>query len=741
MKRTRFRFSMSFALLFAVLFCGGLQSAAAWDGSNHRVLDAGQQPNDRRLQPPKDLDGYFPFEVPESKAAWEQRQAELKHRVQVAVGLYPMPEKTPLNAVIHGKVQRDGFTVEKVYFESLPGHFVSGLLFRPEGPVNKKRPAVLSPHGHGGRMQDYGEANMQKLIDSGAELHAKSGRFPKLARCAQLARMGCVVFIFDMLGYVDSHQISYEVAHRYAKRRPEFEGKDGWGFYSPQAEARLHSILGLQTWNCIRGLDFLESLPDVDAERMAVTGGSGGGTQTILLGALDDRHIAGFPNGMVSTSMQGGCTCENCSLLRIGTGNVELAALFAPRPQGMTAANDWTKEMMSKGYPQLQQLYAMLDVPDHVYCEEMLHFPHNYNAVTRRIMYEWMNEHLNLGLDTPIIEEDWEPLSKEEYTVWNEQHPAPEGGPDYERKLLQQMNERDLRALQHHAPEGPQETNNYLSTVRNGWEVLIGRDLPKAEDVQRTKVWKETRAGYLEFGDLLTLTTHGEQLPILSVYPKSVEWNQQVVLWIDGKGKAGLFPNGTPHPDLLRLIDAGYSVVGVDLFGQGEFTTNGEPLQQNPTVKNPRQFAGYTYCYNDTVFARQVHDILTVVAWVNGDEHSPKALHAVGVNGGGALLAAARSIVGDELDAVAVDTQKFRFNDLTDWQDAQFLPGAVKYGDVPTLLALSAPHKLWVGGETAVPEIVQTAYEAAGAEASARLKSADGRLDTTSAAVDYILAN
>ncbi|MCP4511641.1 MAG: hypothetical protein GY826_35165, partial [Fuerstiella sp.] len=108
--------------LVLILLC--CPSIFAADATNHRVFDAGQQPDDSRLEAPKDLNGYFPFEVPESKAAWEQRQAELKQRVLVATGLWPMPEKTPLNAVIHGKVKRDGFTVEKVYFESLPGHFV-----------------------------------------------------------------------------------------------------------------------------------------------------------------------------------------------------------------------------------------------------------------------------------------------------------------------------------------------------------------------------------------------------------------------------------------------------------------------------------------------------------------------------------------------------------------------------------------------------------------------------------------
>ena len=250
------------------------------------------------------------------------------------------------------------------------------------------------------------------------------------------------------------------------------------------------------------------------------------------------------------------------------------------------------------------------------------------------------------------------------------------------------MNERDLDALHHHAPEGDTETQNYFRTVRTAWETLIGRVLPKSEDVQRTKVWKEERAGYLEFGDIISLTARGEQLPIISVYPKSVEWNQQVVLWIDGQGKAGMFPDGKAHPNLLKLIDKGFSVVGIDLYGQGEFTTNGVALTENPTVDNPRQFAGFTYCYNDTVFARRVHDILTVTAWVNGDEHSPKALHALGVNGGAQLLAAARVIASDEFKTVAIDNDDFRFADLTSWKHADFLPGAIKYGDLPALLKI-----------------------------------------------------
>ena len=165
---------------------------------------------------------------------------------------------------------------------------------------------------------------------------------------------------------------------------------ENWGLYSPQAEAHLQSIMGLQTWNAVRSLDFLLELPEVDPQRVAITGASGGGTQTMLLAGIDPRIALSFPAVMVSTAMQGGCTCENASLLRVGTGNVEFAGLFAPKPQGMTTADDWTKEMSTKGFPELKRLYGLLGGADRVMLQRGEHFPHNYNAVSRTAFYNWL---------------------------------------------------------------------------------------------------------------------------------------------------------------------------------------------------------------------------------------------------------------------------------------------------------------------------------------------------------------
>lgn len=728
--------------LFAVLVglglaIGNLSSPAVAGDIDLKVYEAGKLPKDKRLGPQKHLNAYFPMNIPSSKADWQLRAQEVRQQVLVATGLWPMPERTPLNPVIHGKVQREGFTVEKVYFEAVPSHFVTGLLFRPDDGKSGKRPGVLCPHGHGGRLQDYGESKMAQLIKSGAEKFEASGRYPKLARCAQLARMGCVVFIFDMLGYADSQQISYQLAHRFAKQRPEFDTKDRWGLYSTQAELRLQSIMGIQTWNSVRCLDFLAGLPDVDAKRLAVTGGSGGGTQTILLCAIDPRPIAAFPQGMVSTSMQGGCTCENCSLLRVGTGNVELTALFAPKPQAMTAANDWTKAMMTEGYPMLQKVYGLYGAKDNVFCEPQLHFPHNYNYATRAIMYSWFNKHLGMGLDEPIIETDYKPLTPEEYTVWNDEHPKPEGGDDYEIAFLKDLDARSNELLAKATPTDKDSLSAFNQLVGGAFDTIIGRGLPNADDIQRTKIDKVKANGYIYFEDTLRLTTHEEEIPVISLFPLATPWNKQVVIWVDGLGKQGLYENGELKSQVRRLIDGGYSVMSADLLLQGEFLADGQPIRQTPKVGNSREFAGYTYGYNHTVFASRVHDILTLVSFVKHDDHGTKQIHLVGANGACPLAAAARAVAGDAIGKAAVQSDGFRFADLKSFRDPDFIPGAVKYGDLPALLALSAPQPLFVGGEPKTPDLTKAAYAAVGESKKLLVTS---RQDFADAAVDWLLS-
>src|SRR5262249_47028433 len=157
------------------------------------------------------------------------------------------------------------------------------------------------PHGHwlNGRFYQANEGEVQAQLKQRAEKTGEGARYPLQARCAMLARMGCVVFHYDMVGVADSKQTGH---------RP--------GFTAADAELRLQFFVGLQTWHSIRALEFLLSRPEVDARRIGVTVASGGGTQTFMLCAVDDRPTLAVPAFMVSTSMQGACICDHCSYLR-----------------------------------------------------------------------------------------------------------------------------------------------------------------------------------------------------------------------------------------------------------------------------------------------------------------------------------------------------------------------------------------------------------------------------------------
>ncbi|MEX2138840.1 MAG: alpha/beta hydrolase family protein [Pirellulales bacterium] len=663
------------------------------DKQDASTSSAAAVPDDQRLGPPKDLNGYFPFKPYKSRAEWDQRAEQLRRQLLVATGLWPMPERTPPRAVVHGKVDRDEYTVEKVIIESWPGHYVTGNLYRPKGKSGKL-PAVLCPHGHwnNGRFYDAGEAALKAQIKSGGEKHSPSGRFPLQARCVQLARMGCVVFHYDMLGYADSVQIPHSVAHGFRDRRPHMEGSKDWGFFSPQAELHLQSILGLQTYNSVRALDWLSELPDVDATRIGVTGASGGGTQTFVLCAIDPRPAVAFPAVMVSTAMQGGCTCENCSYLRIGTGNIEIAALIAPRPLGMTAADDWTKEMETKGFPELKEHYKLFGLPENVTLAALLQFDHNYNYPSRAAMYEWMNRHLRLDLPTPIVEANFKPLSREEMSVWTDEHPTPSGdavGEAYEQKLLRQMTEaaaKQIRVPIDSLVGAPASgTKDWETVVETAWDVLLGRRLPNADAVRFNVSNTVDRGSYaLERGQI-EYAAMNERLPSVFLLPKDSK--NETVIWLDQRGKAALFDSSAePVAAIKKLLDAGVTVVGVDLLHQGDFLTGNDP-ETKLRIQHPRNYAGFTYGYNYPLFSKRVHDVLSTIAAVRN--RTPKVrIGLFGSDSASAWAMAAVLQAPKTVDALMVGN-RFRFREIQTIGDSNLVPGAVKYGDVEALQRLA----------------------------------------------------
>lgn len=687
--------------------------AASPTPTSLRVMPPGEAPPDRRLGALRDLDTYCPFTPPQTREAWEARAARLKRQLRVALGLWPWPERTPLNAAVHRTIDRDDYIVEQVVLESVPGHFVTGSVYKPRNRAGRL-PAVLTPHGHwpGGRFQDVPDAEAQTALRTKAELTEEAAHHPLQARAVQLARMGVVTFLIDMLGYADSVQVPIEVAHKLFTARPDMETAERWGFFSPQAELHVQSVMGLQIWNAMRALDYLAARDDVDASRIGVTGASGGATQTFILGVLDDRPAALFPAVMVSTGMQGGCTCENANYLRVGTGNVEIAALIAPRPLGMTAADDWTKTFETDGYPDLRRLFELVGAPDHVTLRAFLQFPHNYNAPSRAVMNDWFNRHLHLGWDAVPPERPFRPLTQAEATVWDTSHPAPRGGPEHERAVVAWMTGDATRALDAIAPRDAATATRFRATVGGAWEVLLGGPLAADEDIAFDGRSTATIDGSRVTAGLLRRASTGAALPTLVASASGSA--RGALVWLNDAGKAGIFDaQGRFAPGVRRALDAGYTVIGIDLLQQGEFRPDGTPLE-HVKLASTRPFAGYTYGYNLPLTAERVQDVLGAVAYARSRAGNGSVL-LMGRGTVAAVAAGARALAGDAITRAAINPRGFRFVRIDRIDHPDLVPGAAKYGDVPALLALSAPHALWVRDDTGDLGLVRQAYRAADA--------------------------
>ncbi|MFN8857004.1 MAG: acetylxylan esterase, partial [Planctomycetaceae bacterium] len=351
-----------------------------------------------------------------------------------------------------------------------------------------------------------------------------------------------------------------------------------------------------------------------------------------------------------------------------------------------------------------------LGAADNVMLHRGEHFPHNYNAVARAGFYAWLNRHFKLGLKEPVIERDFDPLTRDQLTVWDAQHPAPMANDaDLERRVLNWLDGDAERQLKDSATAlGP-----LRKTVGAGLEVVLGRTFAAAGSVEWDLKSKQSRDLWVEMTGLLRNKTYGEEVPVTFIYPKN--WNQKVVVWLTGEGKSGLWnAEGALKSEVRSLVEAGTTVIGADLLYQGEFLENGQPLTQVRTVANSREAAAYTFGYNPTLFAQRAHDVLTIVRYLRTtdvDGHPrPSRVSVAGFGAAGPVASAAWSVAQDSIDRLAVDTQGFRFGKLLDYRDPQFLPGGAKYLDLPGMLAVGGRNPLWLAGESVVPEVVAGIY-------------------------------
>lgn len=324
--------------------------------------------------------------VPDS-LAWAKRRVLIKQGILDGAELTNFTNKTPLKPIIHSLKKMNGYTVENVAFESLPGFYVTGNLYRPLNMKGKKA-GILCTHGH---------------------WEGFKGRFLEQTqqRCITLARMGAIVFAYDMSGYSDSKQCNHDI---------------------PKA-------FKLQTINSMRALDFLSSLPDVDTDRIAITGESGGGTQSFMLTALDERIKVSVPVVMVSEYFFGGCVCESGMPIHKRpdnqTSNAEIAALAAPRPMLLISdGDDWTKHNPQNEYPFIQRIYKFYGAKNNIENAHFVNEKHDYGKNKRQAAYQFLAKHLKLNtekvLKNGVFDETPNVLLEDkDLQVFTEKYPIP----------------------------------------------------------------------------------------------------------------------------------------------------------------------------------------------------------------------------------------------------------------------------------------------------------------------------
>ncbi len=602
-----------------------------------------------------------------------KRRAYVRERMLAELG--GLPERTPLNARVVGALDREGYRVEKVIFESQPHFYVTGNLYVPTRG-RPPYPAVLLPLGHerGGKSN----ADWQHVVVS-------------------LARRGFVCFTWDPLGQGERSQF-YDA---------DFESSE----LGETAYTTEHTMVGAQCllvgdnlarytiWDGIRALDYLLSRPEVDPTRVACTGNSGGGTHTSYLSALDDRIQVAAPSCYITSWRRllesiGPQDAEQCLLpfLKDGLDHADFADAFAPKPYLILSAvrDFFSISGARESFAEAGRVYAGLGAPGKLKMFEA-DDTHGYRLLRREAAYNWLSLWLKGREDhSPEQKVQLEPDEALRCTDSGQVSVSLGGESVYSLNLKRADEGRPRRA--------PTSTAEAAAATERDARRLTAFD-PRIDDLHVRPFGRVEAKGYT-LEKMVYESEPGIIVPALLFLPEGAAAKKPAVVYVNERGKAAGWGDGG---DIKHFLGRGFVVLALDPRGWGETRPGQNPDEDNATY---RMFGNYpdamrALLIGKTLVGMRAEDIYRGVDLLaSRPEVDAARIDGFGV-GAGALALLHEAVLDRRISALALDHMLVSYRSVAAHRVhhdiyESMIPGVLKAYDLPDLVAAMAPRPVWL---------------------------------------------
>ncbi|GAB3275188.1 alpha/beta hydrolase family protein [Larkinella harenae] len=616
-----------------------------------------------------------------TQADWQKRQTEVRAKLRKIVG--PFPEKTPLNPVITGTIQRDDFSVEKLYFESRPGYFVTAALFLPKNRPGKL-PAIVYCSGHS--LNGFRADAYQRIM-------------------LNYVKKGFVVLAFDPIGQGERRQYADEsVVKKSAVNEHSYPGVQS--FIAGLSPANYF------TWDGIRSVDYLLTRPEVDPSRIGIAGRSGGGTQSTYIAALDDRILAAAPECYLTTfdkqlRSKGPQDAEQNLLHGLENG-IDLADYVEVRAPKPTLIVSTTRDIFSiQGtrdlFQEAQKAYAAFGKPTHLNMVED-DAEHMSTTKNREASYAFFQKFLtnpgsSADLDVPLFKEE-------------ELYVTPKGNvyASLQGETLFSLNQKHLQKAQ---ATQKKEASNLRETVRR----ITGYEKPSAsgEIVFSGRLQRDRYA----IEKYLVLGPGKYSVPVLWLKP--IKKTGKTLLLLDDRGKAVAAKAGEWAD---QLANEGHEVIVPDLSGTGELGSGYMKGGDSMIEEVPLNLWFTGILTHKNLVAVRAEEIEILAAFIQKGTGSPQPLSAIarGTLGPDLLHAA---LFGNAFNEVALLNSLVSYQAITDEMHYKTpfilsaVAGALPVYDLPELVTSLANRKLLIvnpvdaTGQELNAEQAKTAYQSA----------------------------